>query len=81
MNTIDLNVDMGESFGNWSLGDDEGLLEIATSANIACGFHAGYRPPPPDRLAGQHARCRDRRPSRLSGCARFRTTSDGPQPG
>ncbi len=41
MNTIDLNVDMGESFGNWSLGDDEGLLEIATSANIACGFHAG----------------------------------------
>ena len=41
MRVIDLNVDMGESFGNWRLGDDEALLERATSANIACGFHAG----------------------------------------
>ena len=38
---IDLNADMGESFGNWSMGDDDALLDIVTSANIACGFHAG----------------------------------------
>lgn len=38
---VDLNADMGESFGRWTLGDDEGLLDIVTSANIACGFHAG----------------------------------------
>jgi UPF0271 protein len=39
--TVDLNADMGESFGSWSLGDDAALLEIVTSANVACGFHAG----------------------------------------
>ncbi len=39
--TIDLNADLGESFGPWRMGADEHLLEIITSANIACGFHAG----------------------------------------
>lgn len=39
--TIDLNADLGESYGNWRLGDDEAMLELVTSANIACGFHAG----------------------------------------
>ncbi|MCW2878735.1 MAG: hypothetical protein JWQ95_2835 [Sphaerisporangium sp.] len=39
--TIDLNSDLGEGFGRWELGDDEALLSIVTSANIACGFHAG----------------------------------------
>jgi UPF0271 protein len=38
---VDLNADLGESFGAWSLGDDEAMLAIVTSANIACGFHAG----------------------------------------
>ncbi|AUH63591.1 LamB/YcsF family protein [Paracoccus zhejiangensis] len=38
---VDLNADMGESFGPWRMGDDAALLEIITSANIACGFHAG----------------------------------------
>jgi UPF0271 protein len=38
---IDLNADLGEGFGVWRLGDDEGLLEVITSANVACGFHAG----------------------------------------
>jgi UPF0271 protein len=38
---IDLNADLGESFGAWRLGDDEALLALVTSANIACGFHAG----------------------------------------
>ncbi len=39
--SIDLNADLGEGFGRWSLGDDEALLEVITSANVACGFHAG----------------------------------------
>lgn len=38
---IDLNADLGESFGVWRLGDDEAMLDIVTSANVACGFHAG----------------------------------------
>src|SRR5581483_5874191 len=38
---IDLNADLGEGFGIWRLGDDEGLLDVITSANVACGFHAG----------------------------------------
>jgi 5-oxoprolinase (ATP-hydrolysing) subunit A len=38
---IDLNSDLGESFGRWTLGDDEAMLAIVTSANVACGFHAG----------------------------------------
>ncbi|GAA5060311.1 LamB/YcsF family protein [Thermocatellispora tengchongensis] len=38
---IDLNADLGEGFGVWRLGDDEALLDIVTSANVACGFHAG----------------------------------------
>jgi UPF0271 protein len=38
---VDLNADMGESFGPWKMGDDAGLLSVVTSANIACGAHAG----------------------------------------
>ncbi len=38
---IDLNADLGEGFGVWRLGDDEALLDVVTSANVACGFHAG----------------------------------------
>ncbi|MBV8171666.1 MAG: LamB/YcsF family protein [Candidatus Eremiobacteraeota bacterium] len=39
--TIDLNCDIGESYGAWRMGDDAALLDIVSSANIACGFHAG----------------------------------------
>jgi UPF0271 protein len=39
--TVDLNADLGESFGVWTLGDDDAMLDIVTSANVACGFHAG----------------------------------------
>jgi 5-oxoprolinase (ATP-hydrolysing) subunit A len=39
--TVDLNADLGEGFGVWRLGDDDALLEVVTSANVACGFHAG----------------------------------------
>ncbi|NNE51290.1 MAG: LamB/YcsF family protein [Sulfitobacter sp.] len=47
MTTVDLNADMGESFAAWTMGDDAALLNIVTSANIACGGHAGD----PDVLA------------------------------
>jgi UPF0271 protein len=39
--SIDLNADLGEGFGVWRLGDDDALLDLVTSANVACGFHAG----------------------------------------
>ena len=38
---MDLNSDLGESFGRWTLGDDAAMLDVVTSANVACGFHAG----------------------------------------
>ena len=39
--TIDLNCDLGESFGPWEMGNDAAMIELATSVNVACGFHAG----------------------------------------
>lgn len=39
--TVDLNSDLGESYGVWRLGDDERMLAVVSSANVACGFHAG----------------------------------------
>ena len=50
--SVDLNADMGESFGPWPMGSDADLLQIISSANIACGFHAGD----PDTMA--HTMCR-----------------------
>ena len=41
MTTIDLNSDVGESFGRWTLGDDAAMFASVSSANVACGFHAG----------------------------------------
>lgn len=41
MPRVDLNSDMGEGFGPWPMGDDAALLRVVTSANVACGFHAG----------------------------------------
>ncbi|MFJ7881993.1 LamB/YcsF family protein [Pseudomonas sp. NPDC096917] len=41
MPNIDINSDLGESFGAWNMGDDAAMLDIVTSANVACGFHAG----------------------------------------
>ncbi|MDR2225977.1 MULTISPECIES: LamB/YcsF family protein [Providencia] len=38
---IDLNSDLGESFGQWQMGNDEAILPVVSSANVACGFHAG----------------------------------------
>lgn len=41
MATVDLNADLAEGFGVWELGDDDAMLDVVTSANLACGFHAG----------------------------------------
>ena len=41
LETLDLNADMGESYGNWVLSEDRALMEHLTTANVACGFHAG----------------------------------------
>jgi len=41
LKTIDLNSDLGESYGQWRMGDDQAMLKLISSANIACGFHAG----------------------------------------
>ena len=49
--TLDINCDMGESFGAWEMGDDIAILDHVTSANIACGFHAGD-PPTMRRIVG-----------------------------
>ena len=40
MTTVDLNSDLGEGFGRWAMGDDDALLRVVSSANVACGFHA-----------------------------------------
>lgn len=47
MASVDLNADLGEGFGIWELGDDAAMLDVVSSANLACGFHAGN----PARLA------------------------------
>ena len=41
MGAIDFNADLGESFGLWERGADDELMRVISSANIACGFHAG----------------------------------------
>src|SRR3954469_2490979 len=41
MTTVDLNSDLGEGYGAYTCGDDDAMLAIVTSANVACGFHAG----------------------------------------
>ena len=74
---IDLNADVGEAFGAWSMGADEALFDYVTSANVACGFHAGD-PSVIDRTvacAGQQGR-RDRRPPGLLRPARVRPARD-----
>ena len=40
LSSIDINCDMGESFGNWQMGNDAGMMPLITTANVACGFHA-----------------------------------------
>ncbi len=53
---VDLNADLGESYGPWPMGNDSALLDIVTSANIACGFHAGD----PEIMAKTVGLCREK---------------------
>jgi UPF0271 protein len=53
--SVDFNADLGESFGRWTLGDDAALLPLISSANVACGFHAGD----PSVIDTTVAACRD----------------------
>jgi 5-oxoprolinase (ATP-hydrolysing) subunit A len=53
---IDLNADLGEGFGQWRMGDDAAMLGVVTSANVACGFHAGD----PDIMAKTFALAREK---------------------
>ena len=73
VSTIDLNADLGEGFGVWRLGDDDALLGIVTSANVACGFHAGD-PSTMRRVCepGGGGGCRRRRPGVLPRPRRLR---------
>jgi UPF0271 protein len=56
MPSVDLNADLGEGFGAYSMGDDAAMLAVVTSANVACGFHAGD----PDIMARTFALARER---------------------
>jgi UPF0271 protein len=72
MKTIDFNCDMGESFGVYRLGEDEAIMPFISSANIACGAHAG------DPLVMQDSyRC----PSGLPGSAGVWSQGNEPEPG
>lgn len=55
--TIDINSDMGEGFGPWTMGDDAAILDIVTSANVACGLHAGD----PQIMATTFAQAKEKR--------------------
>ncbi len=65
---IDLNCDMGESFGAYRMGNDEAILDFVNSANIACGFHAGD--PIDDTQDGRDRACERRSGRRASRLAR-----------
>ena len=56
MAVVDLNADLGEGFGVWRLGDDDAMLDVVTSANVACGFHAGDPGDAGPQLPGRRAR-------------------------
>ena len=74
---IDLNSDLGESFGPWPMGQDEALMASITSANVACGFHAGDPRVMRRTVAlARHARRRGRRAPGVSRSRRVRPTRD-----
>ena len=69
---VALTTDIGEGLGRWSLGDDDALLEIVTSANIACGFHGGDPGIMRRTCATRWRTGRDRCPGELPRFARLR---------
>ena len=74
---IDLNSDLGESLGGWRMGDDAAMLDIVSSANVACGFHAGDPAGILETLKAARARRHRRRPCVLSRPGRLRPAQHG----
>ena len=75
---MDLNADLGESFGSWTMGDDAAMFELITSANVACGFHAGDPVTMLDSCrAAYELDVTVRRPRRLPGPRRLRAALPG----
>ena len=72
MYKIDLNSDIGESFGAYKLGDDAAVMEAVTSANVACGFHAGD----PLVMKKTRRKLREKRASRPARIRAIQTSSD-----
>ena len=72
MPSVDLNSDLGEGFGTYRCGDDEAMLAIVTSANVACGLHAGD----PEVMARTFGICRATSTTIENRCA----ASEGPSP-
>ena len=65
MYQIDLNSDLGESFGRYTIGNDDKIIPLITSANVACGYHASSRNDT-DHSESQRSRNRNWSPSRTS---------------
>ena len=77
MYSIDLNSDMGESFGAYKIGGDEEIIKYVTTANVACGWHAGD-PMVMDKVVRMaKERCYGRCTSGISGYDGIRTQKDG----
>ena len=78
MYSIDLNSDMGESFGAYKIGGDEEIIKYVTTANVACGWHAGD-PMVMDKVVrmAKRERCYGRCTSGISGYDGIRTQKDG----
>ena len=75
MPTIDLNSDLGESFGRWTLGHDAELMASITSCNIACGYHAGD--PEVMRRTVRLARDTGSQSARIPGCPTWSASAGG----
>lgn len=74
---IDVNSDMGEGFGVYQLCDDSALMDKVSSANIACGFHAGDPAIMTRMVRGESARRGDWSPPRSAGSPGLRAQRDG----
>lgn len=82
MYRVDLNSDLGESFGNYTIGMDEEILKYVSSANVACGWHAGdAMVMGKDRCSGERVRNSRRRTPGIPGPCGIRTPQYGSDAG
>ena len=77
MMKVDLNCDLGEAFGNYSFGGDKDIIPLVTSANIACGFHAGDENVMNQTVKLAKKSCEYWRSSRTSRFKRVWSSKDG----